>query len=301
MRMATGLQDGLTAWAAGVSRLDLVVLLTLLLLIMRPLNQVVLLTQLLAFTGVLYRPVTRRPSFWFLLAGLWLVLYLPSEWPTADNHKWLVIYWALALGFAMRCTDPMRFLAFNGRLLIGLVFLFATLWKIFSPDFPDGGFFHFTLLNDVRFETWARLIGGLDEGAAEINRAVIHSWDDPTLPATSAVLQDGPRVAALAQVMAISTILLEGLVAAAYLAPDRWRAARLREPMLLLFIALTYPIAPVVGFGWLLVVMGLAATRSRHRAADAVFVLAFLAIFAFNAVETVVNILWRTGLVLTAG
>lgn len=304
-RLASGLvhrlREDVTAWAAATSRLDIVVLLTLLLLIMRPLNEPVLVAQLFCFAGILYRPVTRRPAFWLVLVGLWVVLFLPSQWPTADNHKWLVIYWVLALGIAMHSTEPMRVLAVNGRLLIGLVFLFATLWKVFSPDFPGGGFFHFTLINDVRFETVARLVGGLEEGASASNRAVISSWDDATVAVSPTVLQDGPRVALLAQVMAVGTILIEGLVAAVYLAPDRWRIARAREMSLLLFVLLTYPIAPVVGFGWLLVIMGLAASRLRRPIADVAFVLAFLAIYAFNAVDKVVNVLWRSVSALTGG
>jgi hypothetical protein len=291
-------QDALAAWGASTNRLDLVILLTLLLLIMRAPTPPGSLVHLMCFAGIIYRPVTRQPAFWFTLVALWVLIFLPNNWASADNHKWLIIYWALALGLAMRSTRPLQVLATNARLLIGLVFLSATVWKIVSPDFPDGGFFHLTLLTDVRFTQLAEIVGGLDDGASSSNRAAIDAWDDPTGAVTAATLQDGSRVAALAQLMALCTIVLEGLVAVAFLAPERWKIARVRELFLLLFVVATYPIAPVVGFGWLLVVMGLAQSRLRRPGAEAVYVLAFLAIFAFTEVERVLSLLRRVASVL---
>ena len=48
------------------------------------------------------------------------------------------MYWSLACCLSLFCRDPDRLLAWNGRVLIGLTFLFATGWKIMGGEFLDG-------------------------------------------------------------------------------------------------------------------------------------------------------------------
>lgn len=286
-------RQALAAWTAATTRLDLVVLLTLLLLVMRAPTPPEVPVNLLCFAGLVYRPLTRRPAYWFTFVALWIGIFLPRNWTTTDNHKWLMIYWVLALGLAMRSARPLQVLAINARLLLGLVFLFATLWKLASPDFPSGGFFHVTMLTDVRFQQLAEVGGGLGGGDSAGNRAAIDAWDDPTAPVGPTALADGARVALLAQLMAVGTLVLEGLTAIAFLAPARWRIARAREVLLAVFVVATYPVAPVVGFGWLLVIMGLAQSRSRRPVAELGYVLAFLAIYACTELDRVWSLVRR--------
>ncbi len=282
-----------TAWAASTTRLDVVVLFTLLLLIEGGPGRPVGTTHLLCFAGIVYRPLTRRAAFWFLLGGLYVAFFLPQNWTLADNHKWLIIYWCFAMGLAMRSAAPLATLATSARLMIGLLFFFATAWKIASPYFPNGDFFHFTLITDPRFAEPAEIVGGLPEGASASNHALIDAWDDPAAPLGSAALTDGPRIAALAQLMAVGTIALEGLVALAFLVPERWRLSRVREALLLAFLVATYPIAPVIAFGWLLTAMGLAQSRLRRPVGEVLYVLAFLAVFSFTGMDLVWSLVRR--------
>ena len=64
--------------------------------------------------------------------------------------------WCLSLALALATRAPAALGAHYGRRIVGLVFLFASLWKlVLSPDFVDGRFFRMTLLSDARFETLA--------------------------------------------------------------------------------------------------------------------------------------------------
>jgi hypothetical protein len=59
--------------------------------------------------------------------------------------------------------------------------------------------------------------------------------------------------------------LIEVLVALAFLLPLHNSAQTLKHTFLLLFCVVTYAFAPVAGFGWLLLAMGLASCGPEHR------------------------------------
>jgi hypothetical protein len=249
---------------------DLALRLTLLALLLRPVGGVTVrpAIQLLAAAGLLWPRALRSPLLWLALALL-LALRIVLSWPLGDNHAYLFAVWALAAALATRGSDTIADLAWNGRLLIGLAFTFAMLWKaVLSPDFLDGTFFRATLVLDPRMDALARALGGLSQ--AELA---------PLRDALTAPLSQGASVAPpppiprpltlAAQALTLSSLALEGAVALTFLAPAAL-AQRSRDPLLLVFCATTYAVAPVRGFGWLLLAMGVAQTApeaSRTRAA----------------------------------
>ena len=124
--------------------------LTLLDLLLRPIGdwffRPVLLV--LATLGVVLPGQLRRPLLWIVLAVL-TMLRVILNWPMADNHAYLLSYWCLAVAVALVSHDPRSCLALNARLLVGLAFACATLWKVvLSPDYLDGRFFRVLLLTD---------------------------------------------------------------------------------------------------------------------------------------------------------
>ena len=81
--------------------------------------------------------------------------------------------------------------------------------------------------------------------------------DPPRLHAT-------PRFMRLVQAVTWGGLALESVIALLWLAPIRHRALLLaRHGAILLFCLATYAFAPVAGFGWLLLVMGLANVSGR--------------------------------------
>jgi hypothetical protein len=213
---------------------------------------------LLCAAGLLLASVRASALFWAALLALaaWRVA---SAWPLGDNHGYLLCYWLLAACIAMRARDGDAVLAWNGRVLVGLVFAFATLWKVaLSPDYLDGRFFALTLVDDARLEAFTRLVAGVDADTLDALRALVREHqdglrppqpDDPALPA---------RLRAVALALTWSLVALEAAVAASFLVPVSWRLARARDALLLAFCAGVYALAPVEGFGWLLLAMGVA-------------------------------------------
>lgn len=235
-----------------------------------------------AALALLAPSAVRSAALWAALAAL-AALRILLDWPMPDNHAYLLAYWCLAAAIASAATDRAAVLAWNGRALIALTFLFATLWKVaLSPDFLDGRFFRVTLVDDGRMEEFTRLAGGLDEDAFWDLRDLVREHSDGVFVPWEVMPEQPPRFRALAAALTGSTLAIEGALAAAFLLPLPARLVTARHALLLLFCAGTYALAPVAGFGWLLLSMGVAQTAPEQRRLR----LAYLAVFAFVLLVT---------------
>ncbi len=251
-----------------IEGMDLVLRLTLLLLLLQPLGnwRVRGIVLALAAAGLLVSALQRRPALWLLLTFLtgWR-LFL--EWPVSDNHSYLLCYWCLAIFIALRREDGTALLSMSARVLIGLVFAFATLWKLaLSPDYLDGTFFRVTLILDDRFEFWTLLLGGMTPDLLESHRAYLSQHVDGVLFQPLDRPAEPASFTRLARAATLWTIAIEGVVAIAFLWPWGKGPAQLRDALLLIFCATTFAFAPVAGFGWLLVILGIAqCAAENHR------------------------------------
>lgn len=272
--------------------INLTLRLTLLALLLRPIGdwffRPVILS--LAIFGVALPNQLRRPLLWSVLAiltGLRVIL----SWPMADNHAYLLCYWCLAVALALVSRDPRACLALNARLLVGLTFACAALWKVvLSPDYLDGRFFGVLLLTDRRFESFARIAGGLTPELLESLRAFVTQHVDGPFLATLGAPQAPSRFLWLTYLMTWWTVLLEGAIAVTFLWPLTHRMAQRRDTLLLLFCVTTYAVAPVEGFGWLLIAMGIAQCDSAQRKTRLLYLAAFFLI-VFYRDEWVVQLL----------
>ena len=224
----------------------------------------------------------RSPLVWGAVALLTAVR-IAEDWPLADNHIYLLLYWTLAIALSLGGANASNALAFTSRWLVGLSFAFAVLWKaVLSPDFVDGRFFRVTLLTDPRFGAAAQLVGGLSAEQLAANREAL------TLLAEGAELDDPPRAAEPARLRAFAIastwgiFVLEMAVALLMLAPATNGTTSLRHAALLSFCAITYAFAPVAGFGWLLLVMGLAQVEPRHVWFGRAYVAAFIVVIFYD-------------------
>ena len=216
--------------------------------------------KLLALVMLVYAPLVRQRWAWL---GMSLCLAVNNLWHWSNlvNHEYLYTYWVLVCTIAIWSRKPTQVLSWNARWLIGLCFLFATLWKFIGGEYLDGSFLHLTFLLDHRLAMGAFLFGGLDLATLEENRQIFE-----TLQASGAVLgpqqlMTTPRMAAASLVLSYWTILIEGLVAASFLFPIRWLYQK-RDWVLFIFVLTTYTVIPVLGFGALLMVIGLIQTKS---------------------------------------
>jgi hypothetical protein len=249
-------------WSERVAAVDpvrLALRLTLLDLLLRPIGTGLVrpAALILAAAGLGLPALLGRGAFWMALAVA-ATARIVSDWPLGDNHAYLLGYWCLSVAIGCRVGARDAVCAASARWLIGLVFAFAVLWKAMSPDYLDGRFFRVMLVVDPRFEATARLAGGLDaDELAAQRRFLVQHVDDAIGP-----VEPGPPEPARLRAVALAATHLafaaEIVVALAFLVPAGRFPSRWRDPLLLAFAGVTYAVAPVEGFGWLLLAMGLA-------------------------------------------
>lgn len=233
----------------------------------------------LCIAGFAVRSLLLNPTYWLVIASVTAFANF-RNWYTVDNHKFLTTYWCIALHCSLLARDPRRAASLQGRLLVGLCFLFADIWKVLSPDFLNGTFFKYQLLADGRFSWLAKVVAGVPSTAQHVNSlrfAELMAWDSGVM---SAPVLGGSRLTLVAQVMTWWTIVIEVLLAAAFLAPWRF-LSRWRHPLLICFALTTYAIANVVGFGWLLIAMGIAHCPQEARFTRGMYFACFVFLHLF--------------------
>jgi hypothetical protein len=237
--------------------------------------------SILALAALLFPRVRANHWLWFTMA-CFLISGVLVAWTTADNHKYLIAYWTLAVALAAGTVDADRQIALSARLLIGLTFAFALVWKVLTPDFATGEFFHYSLLFDARFSSKVVALGILEPSAAEANRLAREALTSPTSVLESTLVATNSTITALGRLLTIWTLMIEALVALTFLCPPSWRVARTRDIALLAFILTAYAAAPVLGFASVLTAMGFVQCERARVWTRAGYLVAFLAIQCFR-------------------
>ena len=256
----------------------LVLRLTLLLLLLYGSSTVLLDVPLRIICGLmLIAPAfLTNQVLWVIICGVvWWVN--AHDWLWIDNHKILISYWCLVCALAVSSKEPNRVLAWNGRMLIGLTFLFATIWKIIAGEYWNGAFLHYTFLIENRLEDVATAIGGFSPNTLPQNHLLEEILSRFPQTVKSVTLSSSPRLELFTLAASYWTLLIESFVALAFLSSSFGLLFRIRDWLLILFIATTYFLLPVLGFAYILSVMGLAQCPldSRHR------LLVYIGLFGF--------------------
>lgn len=229
----------------------------------------------LAVLAFAFQSVRKKPLFWLIIALLILTGTF-RHWFEADNHKYLMGYWCLALSLSLWSREPEEVLRITARRLIGLGFLFAVIWKVISVDYLDGSFFQYAILTDSRFSAIAEGPGGLTGREMEMNSAAYDSLLDYKSRLEEVDLVSTPAIAGVAIFLTWWTLLIEVLIAVAFLLPERIRIQAGRDISLLIFILSTYTLASVTGFGWLLAIMGMVQSVNSFRYARLAYLIAII-------------------------
>jgi hypothetical protein len=237
--------------------LDLVIRLTLVLLLLYAGSEWyerVLMVEF-ALCALVVPTLAREPKYWFAVFIVRLLVINLYRWPYTDNHHYLITYWCLALGVAFSSERPQHVAAINGRLLLGLGFLFAVAWKLTSWQYLEGTMFHFLLYESPRFAEISRMFG-------EFERVVGQPGESATqymLELQPAIqLGRGPHFALLAQALTWWTLAVEAAIAIWFLSAPTGSKSPGRHVALLTFIITTYPFAEVISFAWILIILALA-------------------------------------------
>lgn len=279
-RPLTRLLDKLEAKIQETDLFDLSATLTLLLVLLHGGAPEALVIPFIGAAFVFAR--TKRHDVLWLALATYMATANYFEWFARDNHKYLINYWCIAVLASCYARNCLNVITFNARMLIGLSFLFATIWKFMSHDFMNGTFFYFTLLEDSRFADVAKYIGGMTEEAMAFNSSAVGKLISGDISTNSVQLTYTPMIGKISTFLTWWTIAIESLVAVAFLAPGKTLVSRYRDVLLLLFIFSTYSIATVVGFASLLIVMGFVQSNRNIPYLRVAYLAAFVAVQVYS-------------------
>ncbi|MEY2571262.1 MAG: hypothetical protein QOE63_1612 [Acidimicrobiaceae bacterium] len=192
-----------------------------------------------------------------LVAQLW-------RWEGLDDHVVLTSYWFCAVGLALLSDDPRRALRTTGRLLVGLTFACATIWKLTSSEYLSGAMFHELLLDDSRFRLMSQWLGGVSQSHLHANADIVTGLAAPGAD-LAPHLADTGTVGTMAMVLTYWTLVIEAALAVTWLAGDRLTRPATRIVLLLVFCLTTYVALPVTAFAAVLITMALATTAPGDR------------------------------------
>jgi len=269
---------------AGYDPWELAAKLTLLALLLSPVGNWFIrpFTLGLSVMGLLIPGLWRSPSLWVALALLTGIRFY-IDWPSADNHAYLLSYWCLA--FAVSAWLGNREVLFsNARYLVALIFGFAALQKWTSPDYLNGVFFLITFFLDERFEEFVVLFSSVTFEQIDIAREYLEG-DYRSAPAPDSLPFVIPGSMWWLAILSTAWNLFEQtLIAIAFLVPKDSRLGRIRDPLLLLFCFTIYAVVPVVSFGWLILAMGIAQSDGKSATLRYWYTGAFFALIFFYEV-----------------
>jgi hypothetical protein len=279
-----------SAWE--IDRLATLPLITILVLLTNAPDVWYLRTPLIVLSvlALVYDSLRKAPQLWFMMTALLgITIYL--NWESSDNHKYVIAYWCLTLcaTFTVAAERQAETLERASRYLLGWIMLFATAWKALTPEYMNGTFFTYELLADERFARFAEVFGKISASDLADNRelrALLMHGFERGLELSSVTFNSTPQIHLLAALLTWWTVLIEGSLAILFLWPDSQRSGWIRNGTLLLFAISTYSVAPVRGFGWMLMLLGLAQCSDRDRGFRPLYLAAFLLIQIYTLPAT---------------
>jgi hypothetical protein len=144
--------------------------------------------------------------------------------------------------------------------MLGLVFLFAVIWKVLGGEYWDGTFWEYSLLTSPRTKVPAQLLGNLSPTVIADNIAALRSLVDPLANVDAITLAGSESLRGPAITIGWFGLLLEALIAIAFLvpAPSSVPVHTIRAALMLVFLGV-FLFVPVLGFAWILVALTVAS------------------------------------------
>ncbi len=235
----------------------------------------------LAAVGLLSTQLRKQSLLWlslFFLTGYRVI----DQWPMADNHAYLLALWCLTVFLYVYRESSPRILANNARILIGLVFLLASFQKLSAADYLNGTFFRYLFLTDDRFEDFAILFGNISYQQIDDARKLLDAYQFSPALSHGEIVPQSAEFHVLAIIATWWNVLDQVIVACCFLSPINSLLYKSRDFVLLVFCITTYAVAPVPGFGWLLISMAIAQCESGPRVYIAHFITFFLILFYYQ-------------------
>jgi len=217
-----------------------------------------------AFFGlVFFKNIKESRVYWLFLIAAYL-LYFYKVGPNADNHKFLYLYWLMCIS-SYTFHKNLKVLEKSASLLIGIVFIFGTFWKIYGGEYIDGSFFNITFVYDYRLQHFSQLFLGYDEYIGKINtflsRNYLLSHFVPKAYDNTILISSMNK--SVSYLFAYFTILIEALLGFSFIFKVFKNDKDVSDIVLIVFLLSVYWLLSVTGFGALLLAIALMQSKTK--------------------------------------
>ena len=195
---------------------------------------------------------------------LWLLLFLGFSvysmryWYEIDNHRYLINYWVGVCFISTLFKDRLQVLKVNAHLLIVLAFIFAVFWKLTSADFLNGDFMQYSLLIDPRMQYMNTAIVGITPEQFLDKKLLMQYLSIAPNLETKVTLDSAPRLHTVALLFTYITLLIEIVILISFALKRFPLFQKIKDYSLHFFVLILYPFIPVIGFGLILSLLGIA-------------------------------------------
>ena len=203
------------------------------------------------------RFLTNR-ALWFLIF-LYVMALNFVYFELSANHFYLIAYWSLACGLALATQNQDNVLRQNARMLLGLAFCFAAVWKILEGEYIDGTFFHYSFLTRfIDFDGVPLITWILSPVEVAENIRLKQTLQHLAVADGSISLTTTNSIRYFSHLLSLWTLLVEAVIGVAFLFNQPKFIAKKRDYLLLLFILTTFILIPIDRFALILILLGLA-------------------------------------------
>lgn len=207
-------------------------------------------------------------SIVWLIPFVLLSFDLYSNWLVLANHEWVMWYWSIVLLVASvyyKKSDISEEIMKNGaRQLLIIIMLVAVAWKVTNPAYLSGSFFERTMISNPLFENFSLLVGDLTVDQLRYNQQIEVTKFTNLVPGelnTEHELISTNLFDLYGVLVSWWVLLIELLIGVLFLL-KRQKIDIAAHWLHILFIITTYFAVPIVGFGWILIVLGFALTQN---------------------------------------
>ena len=217
----------------------------------------VTLTICLAAVVVFKSQILKQSGLWFALTVAF-ALWIAIDPLRVGNHQFLGVYFCLATGLVLfrRAPEWRSQWAFNARWLLVGVMAFATIQKLFSPEYVRGDFwgyfFSFGLAGKFVFSTglWHTAVSVFQENRETLTALAANGLGDG---ASAPIEPPFAHFKAVVMALTWATLAAEAVIATTYTLFPR---AATTHAFLLVFVGLLLLVRPEVEFASLILVLG---------------------------------------------
>lgn len=211
--------------------------------------------------GVLFSEVRRSKLFWFIQISFY-ALWTFNNWQLIDNHRFLWLYWLIAIFVGLFHHNPNASIRTSAQYLIATCMAFAVIQKAMSGDYTSSNFFLYHLITDSRFAFLDSLVDTNMRQLIYTNKEALSLVQKNS---TKEIISLGPPIiATFATIITWYTITIEMVLSGLFFLPKK--LMHYWQHVLLLVFSTIYFLLPIKGFAFTLLIMGFCCLKKSDTA-----------------------------------